>query len=78
MFSQAWSSITSDKSLGFVINKEKSELIPSTICQFLGFRLDSRAMTLELTQKKREHILELIKKFKILDSCVIRDFAYNK
>ncbi|KAH0549608.1 hypothetical protein KQX54_011061 [Cotesia glomerata] len=29
------------------------------------FRLDSRAMTLELTQKKREHILELIKKFKV-------------
>lgn len=63
------------ESLGFVINKDKSELIPSTTCQFLGFILNSDLMTIELTPKKREHILELIKKFKSLDSCVIREFA---
>ncbi|CAD6230831.1 GSCOCG00012208001-RA-CDS [Cotesia congregata] len=63
------------ESLGFVINVDKSDLFPSTTCQFLGFILDSSAMTLELTRKKRKHILELVKKFKTINTCLIRDFA---
>lgn len=63
------------ESLGFSINKEKSNLTPSTRCQFLGFILDSNCMTLELTKQKRKVILSLIKKFKDTEICKIKEFA---
>lgn len=65
------------ESLGFVINTNiyKSILNPVTRCQFLGIILDSESMTLELTEKKRAHILSLIKQFQSRHSCRIREFA---
>lgn len=41
-------------SLGFTVNYEKSNLEPSQSCQFLGFILNSRKMTIELPKEKRK------------------------
>ena len=40
-------------SLGFIIHPEKSVFIPTQIITFLGFVLDSRTMTVYLTQQKQ-------------------------
>lgn len=61
--------------LDFILNEEKSCKIPSQICNFLGFNLDSQKMTLELPIKKRHRIREQIIKFKKLKRCKIREFA---
>ena len=39
--------------LGFILHPEKSVLVPSQSLIFLGFRLDSEAMTVSLTQEKK-------------------------
>ncbi|XP_066590815.1 uncharacterized protein [Prorops nasuta] len=44
------------ESLGFIINYEKSVLVPSKKGKYLGFILDSVFMTLELPVKKKEII----------------------
>lgn len=62
-------------SLGFVINKEKSSLIPSTLCQFLGFLLDSKKLEIQLPLTKKEFLLKLISSFLQKSVCKIRDFA---
>lgn len=63
------------KSLGFLINEEKSMNIPSTQCKFLGLIINSSQMTLELTQEKRKKLSSLIEDFLHKKSCKIRDFA---
>ena len=40
-------------SLGFIVHPEKSVFIPTQIITFLGFVLDSRIMTVYLTQQKQ-------------------------
>lgn len=42
--------------LGFVINREKSQLEPTQKIQFLGFWIDSRSMTISLPVEKVEKI----------------------
>ena len=42
--------------LGFVINKEKSQLEPTQKIQFLGFWIDSKSMTISRPQEKVEKI----------------------
>ena len=42
--------------LGFVINKEKSQLELTQKIQFLGFWIDSKSMTISLPQEKVEKI----------------------
>lgn len=64
------------QSLGFIINWEKSCLIPETRCKFLGFVFDSRNMSIELPLEKRNRILELINVIKRLLTCKIRYFAH--
>lgn len=61
--------------LGFILNENKSCKIPSQICNFLGFILNSQKMTLELPVEKRHKLLDLINKFKKLKRCKIRQFA---
>ena len=39
--------------LGFILHPEKSNLVPSQSLMFLGFRLDSVAMIVSLTQEKK-------------------------
>lgn len=61
--------------LGFLINKEKSHLIPSYSRKFLGFVFNSNNMIFEITLDKKLDLYSDIKKFSITKSCKIRDFA---
>lgn len=61
--------------LGFVINYEKSQLVPSQCRQFLGFELDSVNMTIGLPIGKRNKILNLVKDVSKSKHIIIRDFA---
>ena len=45
--------------LGFVIHPEKSVLIPTQKLTFLGFVIDTRCMTVTLTQEKKEKIVKM-------------------
>lgn len=62
-------------SLGFIINKSKSNLEPSMKCQYLGFIFDSRVFRLYLPEDKKQRILKLLDLFTIQRKCKIRDFA---
>lgn len=42
--------------LGFIINYEKSRTEPDTNCKYLGFIINSRVMSLELTKEKKNKI----------------------
>lgn len=50
-------------------------LTPSQRCKFLGFIFDSIDMSLKLPDEKVRRSQALIKKFKSLRCCTIRDFA---
>ncbi|XP_063991174.1 uncharacterized protein LOC135169804 [Diachasmimorpha longicaudata] len=41
--------------LGFIINYQKSSLVPNQRCKYLGFIINSIDYRLELTDKKKEH-----------------------
>ena len=64
------------ESLGFIINKEKSVLIPSQKIVFLGYVIDSVAMTVSLPEVKlnklKEQTLSLWKR----PQCSIRELAH--
>lgn len=49
--------------MGFLVNKEKSMLVPSRKFKFLGFIFDVNLMTLELPLDKRAKILRFINQF---------------
>ena len=40
------------ESLGFVISKQKFQLLPTQTIQYLGFLVDSREMKIRLTEEK--------------------------
>lgn len=61
--------------LGFIINKEKSSLVPKQIQQFLGFEINSQNMCLMLPDRKRQNILDQTKRISRKNSITIRDFA---
>ena len=65
-------------SLGFIIKKEKSVLIPSQIMVFLGYVIDSVEMTVSLPEEK----LNRLKKTNIVlvwerPHCSIRELAHE-
>ena len=63
-------------SLGFKIHPEKSVVIPTQVLEFLGFILNSILMTVTLTGKKAEKILQLCQKFSSPDrQFTIREVA---
>ena len=62
-------------SLGFMINKQKCQLIPAQTCTFLGFVVDSHEYSIYLTSKKREKILKLTTWLYKKNSCKIRVVA---
>lgn len=62
-------------SLGLAINYNKSNLVPSTRCKYLGFIIDSKQYSLELPEDKRLRLIKFIKKFRLQKSCKIRDFS---
>lgn len=61
--------------LGFVVNLEKSNIIPQQVCKFLGFQFNTVNLTMCLPTDKREKIAMLVKKFIKLPTCTIREFA---
>ena len=63
-------------SLGFIINKEKSCLILDYSCKFLGYIFDTKRMTIELPQNKRQNILNMLNTIKHIKKCKIKKFAH--
>lgn len=61
--------------LGFIINREKSNIVPSNTAVFLGFVVNTKDMSLSVTPKKKENIAILIKKYLGMQQCTIREFA---
>ncbi|XP_045767231.1 uncharacterized protein LOC123868713 [Maniola jurtina] len=61
--------------LGFVINYNKSNLIPRQVCRFLGFIYNTVDMTLSLPDEKRQSIMRLVEKFITLPKCSIRELS---
>ncbi|XP_036150166.1 uncharacterized protein LOC105830632 [Monomorium pharaonis] len=61
--------------LGFIINYNKSSLQPSQRVDFLGITYDSRKMTLELPEAKKQKILDLLEKFSSGKSVSIRQWS---
>lgn len=61
--------------LGFLINYEKSCLLPSTECKYLGFLFNSKKMSLQLPQDKKVKILNELTKYLSLKQCKLREFA---
>ena len=62
MFKNVTFTVKTLTSLGFIINEEKSKLIPSKLCTFLGLNFDSSLMCIKLPEEKQTHILKLISK----------------
>lgn len=67
--------ITLLEHLGFIVNYEKSFLIAKQTCKYLGFIIDSLNFSLNLTEKKKNQIINLIGEFTIGKSYKIRKFA---
>ena len=64
------------ESLGFIINVNKSSLIPSTRITFLGFELDSIAMKVFLPQGKVLKIIQACDQLREMDNPTLRQIAH--
>ena len=62
-------------SLGFTIHKDKSVVIPKQNIEFLGFLINSMDMTVRLTDKKTNEIIDLCKWVLNRDIITIRELA---
>lgn len=60
--------------LGFLVNYEKSALIPAKRQRFLGYILDSGKMTIELPKDKRDNALALINRMSRKETCRINEW----
>lgn len=63
------------ESLGFVVNYEKSVLVPSTKIIFLGNVIDSKLMIVFFTDERKLSILEACKKLQKRTKKKIREVA---
>lgn len=63
------------ESLGFIINKDKSDLLPSKQCKFLGLIIDSENFQVLLPDEKRNHIKHELMAMIKRKRCSIRKFA---
>ena len=64
------------ESLGFIINKEKSVLIPSQKMVFLGYVIDSVEMTVSLPEEKLNKLKEQTLSLREKPQCSIRELAH--
>lgn len=64
--------------LGFVLNTEKSMLIPQQRCKYLGFVYDSTSMTLRLPADKQQKLLVTLESFRVRHQCAIREFKIHR
>ncbi|KAH9640446.1 hypothetical protein HF086_018112 [Spodoptera exigua] len=62
-------------SLGFIINKEKSNFSPNHSCTYLGYILDTKRFEVRLPKEKIKRIKLEIKRISLLKQCKIRTFA---
>lgn len=62
-------------SLGFLINYEKSNLEPATVCKFLGFNFHSIDQAINIPKSRREKLLTLLCDISKKSTIQIRDFA---
>ena len=65
------------QSLGFTIHPEKSVLKPTQKLTFLGFVLNSKTMTLTLTDAKKEKIIKLGEGIINRQYIAIKELAYR-
>lgn len=63
------------ETLGFMINSQKSKLIPQKRCKYLGFILNSESMSIELPENKKRGLLQLIKEVRSMEEISIRKFS---
>ena len=49
--------------LGFTIHERKSVLIPTQKIEFLGFLIDSRNMSISISEEKADHLILKIRTF---------------
>lgn len=63
------------KSLGFIINTEKSSVVPNNCCKFLGNIIDSKRFEVRLPDDKRKKIETELLRIRKLKRFKIRDFA---
>jgi len=68
-------SISLLESLGFIINYRKSMLEPRRRVEFLGIIYDSKKMTLELPEEKKQRMLTLLEQFKIGKDISLRQWS---
>ena len=61
--------------LGFIINKEKSDLVPKKICTYLGFNINTKNCSLTLTDKKKSNLVKLLNSVISKEQCTIYEFA---
>lgn len=61
--------------LGFIINYDKSLLIPNNTCVYLGFEFNSIDLTISVPNDKRNKLIQMLQDFKKLKHCKIRDFS---
>lgn len=61
--------------LGFIINDEKSIVIPSNSCIFLGYNIDSKNLQVSLPPDKVCRTKREIERFMSISRCKIREFA---
>ncbi|XP_038066498.1 uncharacterized protein LOC119736556 [Patiria miniata] len=61
--------------LGFIVNKEKSNLIPTQQVEYLGFVINSKNMTLSLNQGKINNIISHCREVLSAHTTSVRDLA---
>lgn len=63
------------KNLGFIVNLEKSNIVPSKSAKYLGFIWNTQKMSIELTDDKKKTIYTKAKEFYVKKTCKIRELA---
>ena len=61
--------------LGFIINREKSEMKPKQSLKFLGFILNSRDMTIRVTEQKIEKLRQKVRQVVETKNTTIRQIS---
>ena len=67
--------VTLFESLGFIINRERSNFEPSQVIEYLGFKINSLTMQVFLPEKKVDILISKAKWLYNSVSCSIRDVA---
>ena len=61
--------------LGFTIHERKSVLIPTQKIAFLGFLIDSKNMSISISEEKADHLILKIMKFLSVSAPTIRQLS---